>query len=121
MKRLAIGLLLLAALATFAAFLIEPSVQASPGATITANSTGDTDARDGVLTLREAMLLATGSLAMSDLDTGECAQVSNSTYGPPCGTTDTIGAASADSIVFDSAVFPLLAPLLSLSRRTCPS
>jgi hypothetical protein len=34
-----------------------------PTSTITVNSTADTNSRDGVLTLREAMLLATGGLA----------------------------------------------------------
>ena len=106
MRRLALVLLVLAAIATLPVFFGRRSADASPSATITVNSTGDTNARDGVLTLREAMLLATGGLAVGDLDSGECAQVSNSTYGASCSTTDTIGAASADVIVFDTSVFP---------------
>jgi parallel beta-helix repeat protein len=85
--------------------LNRPGAQASPDATITVNDTGDTNARDGKLTLREAMLLATGGLAVGALSQDECAQVSNSTYSPPCSTTDTIGSASADTIVFDPVVF----------------
>ncbi|MGD0205284.1 MAG: LamG-like jellyroll fold domain-containing protein [Dehalococcoidia bacterium] len=94
--------------AIFSRALTAPEIQRhyqdglnSPGATITVNSTGDTSSRDGVLTLREAMLLANGGLAVGDLDSGECAQVSDSTYGPPCSTTDTIGAGSADTIEFN--------------------
>jgi len=107
----ALLVLLLAALVC----MLFPSgrTEASPGATITVNSTADTNARDGALTLREAMLLATGGLAVGDLDGedgGECAQVSNSTYGPPCTTTDTIGTAAADAIIFDGTIFPLGAP-----------
>src|SRR3990170_2262632 len=89
------------AMAALAAFLLAGSSPASAAAaTITVNSSADTDARDGVLTLREAILLATGGLAVSDLTEGECAQVSGSTYTPPCSTADSIGAASPDSIVF---------------------
>jgi len=106
MKRLALRLLLMAALVTPAVFLMRSGIRASPDATIIVNSTGDTDARDDVLTLREAMLLATGGLAVADLDLGECAQVSNRTYGPPCSTSDTIGASSPDTIVFDTSEFP---------------
>jgi hypothetical protein len=117
MKRLVLVLLALAALAASAVFLIEPGAQASPGATVTVNSTADTNSRDYMLTLREAMLLATGGLALGDLDEGECDQVSNSTYEPPCSTTDTIGAASADTIIFDThiASIELSSPLPTLS------
>ena len=104
MRRLALSLLLLTAVASCVILLARPGAEASPDATITVNSTADTDSRDGVLTLREAMLLATGSLAVGTLDSGECAQVSNSSYGPPCSTTDTIGSASADTIAFDAFV-----------------
>ncbi len=95
--------LLALAVATLLAML--PGTVAAQGATITVNDTGDTNSRDNVLTLREAILLATGGLAVGDLDSGECAQVSNSTYTPPCSTTDTIGAGSADTITFDGGVF----------------
>jgi CSLREA domain-containing protein len=92
------------------AVVLGPGAQGAAGATITVNSTADTDARDGVLTLREAISLATGGLAVNALDSGECGQVSASTYGPPCGTGATIGAASADGIVFDAVVFPSASP-----------
>ena len=79
---------------------------AVPGATLTVNSTGDTNTRDSTLTLREAIFLATGSLSVSALTSGECAQVSNSTFTPPCSTTDSIGAGAEDTAVFDAATFP---------------
>jgi hypothetical protein len=80
------------------------------GATITVNGTGDSNARDGVLTLREAILLATGGLTVATLDSGECAKVSSSTYAGTCSTTDTIGSASSDTIKFDTGVFPSGSP-----------
>ncbi|MBI2914187.1 MAG: hypothetical protein HYY03_09750, partial [Chloroflexi bacterium] len=52
------------------------------------DSFGDTNARDGVVTLREAILLATGGLALGSLDPGEANNV-----------TGTPGPASADTIV----------------------
>jgi len=82
-----------------------PRVHAA-AATITVNATTDGDFGDAVLTLEEGIKLATGTLAVNLLTASECAQVSNSTYTPPCSTTDTIGAASADTIVFSTAVFP---------------
>jgi parallel beta-helix repeat protein len=106
MKRLALALLLLTAVAGAVVLLARAGVEATPGATVTVNSTEDTNARDGVITLREAMLLATGGLAVGDLNEFECYQVSNSTYNGSCSTTDTIGAASADTIIFDPFLFP---------------
>lgn len=106
MKRFALGTLLVTALAA-AAFLAlnRPGAQASPGATITVDSTDESNQRDDYITLREAMLLATGGLAVGALNSSECLLVSNTSSGPPCSTTDTIGAASADTIVFDPGVF----------------
>ncbi|MCF6263581.1 MAG: hypothetical protein L3J24_08375 [Xanthomonadales bacterium] len=46
-----------------------------PVATITVNDTGDEDSRDGVVTFREAILLAEGTLALATLDAAEQAQV----------------------------------------------
>jgi len=68
MKRLVVLLLLVAALAASIAFLVRPTTQASPDVTITVNSTADTISPDSVLTLREAMLLATGELAVTGTD-----------------------------------------------------
>jgi len=106
MKPFALAILLAAAV-TASVFLAlnRPGAQASPDATITVNSTGDTDARDDYITLREAMLLATGGLAVGTLNSSECLLVSNTSWGPPCSTTDDIGAAYADTIVFDPGVF----------------
>jgi parallel beta-helix repeat protein len=116
MRRFALAILLLAAV-TAAAFLAlnRSGAQASPGATITVNGTGDTNDRGDVyITLREAMLLATGVLPVGDLNSSECLLVSNSSYVSTCSTTDTIGAASADTIIFGSEVFnPKTITLLS--------
>src|SRR3990170_8279144 len=93
---------LIAIVAVAAAVLLlasPPQPAFAAAATITVTSAGDTNARDGVITGREAILLATGVLTVGTLDSGECAQVSSSTYTPPCSTTHTIGAASADTIV----------------------
>ena len=114
---LATGLLALAALVLAAG----GAARAAPDATLTVNGTADINSRDGVLTLREAMLLAIGGLSVVTLDSGECAQVSNSTYAPPCGTTDTIGPAAADTIVFDAGVFPPATPATISLSSTLPT
>jgi len=101
---LAILVVAVAAVTVFLA-LNRPSAQASPSATITVDGTGDTNARDDHITLLEAMLLATGGLIVGTLNSSECLLVSNTSWGPTCSTTDTIGAASADTIVFDPVVF----------------
>jgi hypothetical protein len=44
-----------------------PGAEASPDATV--NDTGDTDSRNGVITLREAMMLATGDLSLIQMTT----------------------------------------------------
>ncbi|MGQ9572860.1 MAG: hypothetical protein ACUVX1_02830 [Chloroflexota bacterium] len=62
---------------------------------IVVNSTADTNERDGVLTLREAILLASGELAVADLDSGETDNVGKQP-GPD----------SRDTIAFDPSVFP---------------
>ena len=80
--------------------------------TIVVDSTADTDNRDGVVTLREAILLASGELAVAELDAGEADNVSKQP-----------GAESSDTIIFDPSVFPasdgdtisLTAPLPALS------
>ena len=48
-------------------------------ATITVNSTGDTNLRDNVLTLREAILFANGTLSFGSLDAGEQGQIDTAT------------------------------------------
>ena len=63
--------------------------------TLTVNSTADSDERDGELTLREALLVATGKLSPEDLSEDERGQV----RGSP-------GADSGDSVLFDESVFP---------------
>ena len=78
--------------------------------TIVVDSTADTDSRDGVVTLREAILLATDELALADLDAAEAGNV----RGLP-------GAASADVIGFDPAVFPPTQPATIVLTDTLPS
>jgi hypothetical protein len=89
--------------------------------TVTVNSIGDTNSRDGVLTLREALLLATGGLAVGTLNEGECDQVSNNSWNDSCNTTDSIGASSADTIVFDTTVFPPDTPATITLGSTLPT
>jgi CSLREA domain-containing protein len=79
-------------------------------ATITVDSTDDNSARDGVVTLREAMMLATGTLAVGDLDAGEADNVS----GTP-------GVPSADIVVFDTTVFPPGTPATITLGSTLPT
>ena len=61
----------------------------SASATLEVNSTSDSDARDGELSLREALLLATGVLQIEDMSEEEMGQVE----GTP-------GESSADAIKF---------------------
>jgi hypothetical protein len=78
--------------------------------TIVVDSTADSEGRDGLVTLREAILLATGQLAVADLDPGEADNVRG---GP--------GAESEDTIVFDVAVFPPSEPTTVLLASSLPS
>ncbi|MDP2674440.1 MAG: hypothetical protein Q8Q00_05985 [Dehalococcoidia bacterium] len=64
------------------------------GPTLVVNSTLDTDERDGVLTLREALLLAIGQLGEDELNEAERGQLD----GSP-------GPERADTIIFDEATF----------------
>ena len=74
----------------------------SLGAAIYVNSIADTDTRDGAITLREAMLLATGDLAFGSLDAGEQALVLNSAAA---------GASGSDLIHFANfTAFPPTTP-----------
>lgn len=62
------------------------------------NTNEDTDARDGALSLREALLLDNGSLALSQLDAGESAQVIVAGQG-------VLGSGGISYIYFDPNVF----------------
>lgn len=62
---------------------------------IVVDSTADTDARDETVTLREAILLASGGLAVADLSPGEADNVGKR-----------VGRDSSDTIIFDPSVFP---------------
>jgi hypothetical protein len=122
MKQLALALLVLSALAAGASLALHrPGAQASPDPTIEVNSTADTNARNPVMTLREALMLATGDLTLADLAHGECDQVSDTHWGPVppyCRSTAEYepSADSADTIVFDTGIFPPGSPrTISLS------
>jgi photosystem II stability/assembly factor-like uncharacterized protein len=62
-----------------AAPIVMPSAVSS---TITVNSTLDTDSRDNVLTLREAILISNGQLSVNDLTAPERAQISGTPTSP---------------------------------------
>ena len=113
MKPFVLVLLVTAALVTSVVLLARPDAQASPDVFIRVDTSGDGNARNFSLALREAMMLATGDLDVGDLDMGECDQVSTADWehGPSqCVSTDPPGAASADTIVFDTRVFPPASP-----------
>src|SRR4051812_19404677 len=57
-------------------------------AMITVNSALDIDARDSMLTLREAIMISNRTLAVGNLTSGEAAQVSGA---PTSSDSDTIG------------------------------
>jgi parallel beta-helix repeat protein len=111
MKRFALTIILLTAVgaAVFLA-LNWPGAEASPGVTITVNYNSDyATGPDSWMTLREAMKLATGELSLSALTEAECDQVSPAIWAPPsgpCWSLSPPGAASADTIVFGTSVFP---------------
>ena len=112
MNRVPRALLLLAVLSALAvgAFLAlgRDGAHANPDPTITVNGYDDFPARDSQMTLREAVMLATGLLSVTALSQAECIRVSpaswDSTLG--CSSSDPPGASSADTIVFDAAIFP---------------
>jgi hypothetical protein len=111
MKRFAFALLVFSALAGGALLALHrPGVEAaSPGTTITVNSNADTNTRDAVMTLREAIMVATGALPLGDLQLGECNQVAGAEWFPLNGPCISIflppGAAYADTIAFDTVLF----------------
>ena len=112
MKRLTLAISLLAALAV-GIFLAShrPGAQASPDVTITVNSIDDTVNPDSFLTLREAMLLATGELAVTELKYDECQQVSGASWSLFwCTSPVPIGAGTPEIIVFDTSIFPRGSP-----------
>ena len=75
-------------------------------ATMTVNSLADNNVRDSVLTLREAIMLATGLLNYADLTPAEQAQITGGTGGP----------AFADTIIFDPAAFSLVGGPTTLAK-----
>jgi hypothetical protein len=69
----------------------------TPGpATMVVNSKADNNIRDNVMTLREALMIANGTLPVSQLTAQEKAQITNGGCG---------GTGAADTITFDPGVF----------------
>jgi parallel beta-helix repeat protein len=113
MKRFALAILIVAVAAALVLLVLNrPGATASPDVTITVNSTGDTNTRDNFLTLREAIMLATGDLTLADLLFSECEQVSGTLWGGAIGCfgPDPPGETSADTIVFDTSLFAPSSP-----------
>jgi hypothetical protein len=112
MLRAILLLTVLAALAVGALLALgRHGAQANPGPTITVNGYDDFNSRDGQMTLREAMLLASDgdlNLSVSVLSQAECIRVSSASWDPTlgCSSNDPPGAGSADTIVFDTSIFP---------------
>jgi parallel beta-helix repeat protein len=122
MKRVVLAICLLTALAV-GIFLAShrSGAQASPDVTITVNSTADTNVRDSVLTLREAMLLATGEIAVTDLTSEECKKVSGASWSLYwCMSPVPIGPGTPESIVFATSVFPPGSPATIALTSTLP-
>lgn len=93
-----------------AAVPVDRTAIAVDGTSIAVDSAADTDTRDGAVTLREAIMLANGELAVADLNPGEANNVS----GAP-------GPESADTIVFHPEVFPADAPATISLSGTLPT
>lgn len=89
---------------------VDRTAIAVNGTSIAVDSTADTDTRDGMVTLREAIMLANGDLAVADLNPSEANNVS----GAP-------GLESADSIIFHPEVFPADAPATISLSGTLPT
>ena len=124
-KRIGVAIVLLAAVAAGIFLAVNwPSAQASPDVIIRVNGRGDAIAHDFHLTLREAMMLATGTRQVGDLDVEECNQVSTADWNPglsDCESSDPPGAASADTIVFDTGVFPSGSPATITLNSSLPA
>jgi hypothetical protein len=88
---------------------VRPTSVAAHGVRIVVDSIADTDTRDDTVTLREAIMLASGELAAADLKSSEADNVK----GAP-------GPESADTISFDPAVFPPDAPATIALTGTLP-
>src|SRR5262245_3821998 len=110
---------------------LEPLEDRCVPATLTVNTTADSNLRDTVLTLREAILVANGTLAFGTLTASEQAQVSGTLNNPGTdsiafniggGGVQTISPTSAlpiitDAVVLDGTTQPGFAgtPLIELN------
>jgi hypothetical protein len=100
----AVRVLLLPVLAAVAALLALPSTPVQGASTMTVDSTFDSNNNDTQLTLREAILLANGGIGAGGLNRALNAGEADNVSGVP-------GAASADTIIFASTVFPTGSPV----------
>lgn len=89
---------------------IDVTAIAVNGTSIVVDSSADTDSRDGALTLQEAIMLATGELAVADLDPREANNISG-TPGPE----------SDDTIIFHPSLFPADVPAIISLVATLPT
>jgi len=128
MKWFALAILLVTAVAASVFLALNrPGAKASPDVTITVSHPLDVLAvRDGKLTLREAIMLATGDLSVFVLGPVECAYVSGAVYLPHplnyCTSSHPPGAESADTIVFHPGLFPPGSPAtITLVDRRLPA
>lgn len=114
MKRLTMTLLLLIALDCAIVLLCKPATPVwAVGCTIEVNGVSDVVEPGERLTLREAMRLATGRYSVHLLSQSECWQLSCAAWVPdPLDWCNAVhyGEGYADTIVFDSSVFPLGSP-----------
>jgi hypothetical protein len=83
----------------------DPALAASG---VIVDSAGDANAADGVLTLREAILLANGGTGGNGTQTG-LGRVLDA--GEADNVSGTPGSGSSDVITFDAVVFPAAAPV----------
>lgn len=107
-------MLIALALALLAAFPRGdvPGADAGLPANFTVNTANDHAGHqsDAFLSLREAVLLATGDLTITELSGGECAQVEPASFPDACETPYLVGAPYANTIYFDPDVFPQIDP-----------
>jgi hypothetical protein len=101
MKRLVLAILLVTGVAAASVFLVltRPGAEASPGATIVVENNGDANSRDGVISLREAMLLA---IAHLDRDSD---RLNEALYHLRVGRPPLAGAIQGDDVRASSASF----------------
>jgi len=92
-------------------FLAPQLVKRADASTLTVNTFANDVDPNNTLSIREAMMLATGDLTLAELTESECGQVSPALWGLTLTCTVIFpsrppGASSSDTIVFQADVFP---------------